>query len=76
MNNNEMATIFDLLSALSLMIGMQNLQENREQTAHNDVQSANSQQARFLLQELGKKFDEQNAMLTRILELLEREDRV
>ena len=73
MNNNEMTSIFDLLSALSLIIGMQNLQENREQTAHNDVQAANSQQARFLLQELGKKFDEQNAMLKRILELLEKE---
>ncbi|MBR5272384.1 MAG: hypothetical protein IKU25_03195 [Clostridia bacterium] len=69
MNNN----LFDALNLASLLIGIQNLQENREQTAQNDVQQANNRQARFLLQELGKKFDEQNAMLKRILELLERD---
>lgn len=69
MNGN----LFDALNLASLIIGIQNLQENREQTAQNDVQQANNRQARFLLQELGKKFDEQNAMLKRILELLERD---
>ena len=69
MNGN----LFDALNLASLLIGIQNLQENREQTAQNDVQQANNRQARFLLQELGKKFDEQNAMLKRILELLERD---
>lgn len=71
-NNNG---INDLLNALSLIVGIQNLQENREQTEYNDVQSANDNQARFLLQELGKKFDEQNEMLKKILELLEKENK-
>lgn len=64
-NNNG-----DLLNIVSILIGLQNLQENREQTAHNDVQIANDNQAKFLLDELKKQFDEQNKMLKEILEIL------
>lgn len=64
-NNNG-----DLLNIVSILIGLQNLQENREQTAHNDVQVANDNQARFLLGEIKKQFDEQNLMLKKILEIL------
>lgn len=63
----------DIISVLSLMLGYQNLQENRQQSAHNDVSAANDRQAKFLIEELGRKFEEQNAMLHEILEVLKRE---
>ena len=58
----------DLLTVISLIIGYENLMENRSQNAHNDVNASNSQQAKFLLQEIYRKFDEQNVMLKEILD--------
>lgn len=55
------------INVLSLLIGYENLLENRQQSAHNDVQAANDNQAQFLLQELKTMFQEQNAMLEEIL---------
>lgn len=66
-NNNG-----DLLNLVSILIGLQNLQENREQSEHNDIQSANDNQTKFLLDELNKKFDEQNKMLNEILQILKK----
>ena len=63
----------DIISVLSLLLGYENLMENRQQSAHNDVSAANDKQAKFLLEELGQKFEEQNAMLREILEVLKRE---
>lgn len=65
MNRLEFA---DLLAIWSLLLGYQNLKENEEQSAHNDVQKANDAQAAYMLEELGRKFDEQNAMMKEILE--------
>lgn len=68
----------DLIGILSFVIGLQNLAENEQQSAHTealirqiDVDEANDKQARVLLAEIDKKFDEQNAMLRRMLEILE-----
>lgn len=61
----------DTLGLFSLYLAMLNLQENREQSAHNDVSAANDKQAQYLLTEIYKKFDEQNEMLRKILSLLE-----
>lgn len=58
----------DLLTIVSLIIGYENLIENRAQNAHNDVNASNSQQAKFLLQEIHRKFDEQSVMLREILD--------
>lgn len=58
----------DLLTVISLIVGYENLMENRSQSAHNDVNASNSQQAKFLLQEIYRKFDEQNVMLKEILD--------
>lgn len=66
MNNND----FDLLQLISIALGMQNLQENRQQTAHNDVQKANDKQAEYMLKEIYRMFQEQNRMLRRILKIL------
>lgn len=68
-NGNDL----DILAVISVLLGMQNLSENRQQSAHNDVQIANDKQAEYLLQELNKKFDEQNEILNRLVELLEKE---
>lgn len=63
----------DVVSIMSFLLGYENLLENRQQTAHNDVIAANDKQAQYLLQELGRKFDEQNTMLRTILEVLQSE---
>lgn len=63
---------FDLLQILSIILGYQNLIENRQQSTHNDVNVANDKQAKFLLEELNRKFEEQNAMLERILKAVEK----
>lgn len=60
----------DMISLLSFFLGYENLLENRQQSAHNDVSAANDRQAKFLIEELGRKFEEQNAMLREILEVL------
>lgn len=60
----------DLLQVIGLAIGLQNLSENRQQSRHNDVQAANDQQAQYLMNELARRFDEQDAMLRRIMEEL------
>lgn len=62
---------FDVIGLFSLYLAMLNLQENREQSAHNDVSAANDKQAQYLLTEISKKFDEQNEMLKKILSILE-----
>lgn len=73
MGEQRQFNAIDIISVLSFMLGYQNLQENRQQSAHNDVSVANDKQARFLLEELSQKFEEQNAMLREILEVLKRE---
>lgn len=73
--NNE---LINLINILSFVVGLQNMRENELQSAHNDVQAANDKQAHYLLQEINRRFDEQNkileeqnVMLARLLELLE-----
>ena len=63
---------FDLLQILSIILGYQNLIENRQQSAHNDVSAANDRQAVYILEEISRKFEEQNAMLERILKAVEK----
>lgn len=76
MNNNN--NDIDILAVISVLLGLQNLNENRQQSAHNDVQIANDKQAEYLLNEINRQFEEQNkilaeqnVMLARLLELLE-----
>lgn len=63
----------DVVSIMSFLLGYENLLENRSQSAANDVSAANDKQAQYLLQELGRKFEEQNDMLKQILEVLQSE---
>ena len=73
--NNE---LINLINILSFVVGLQNMQENRLQSAQNDVQAANDRQAEYLLNEINRRFDEQNkildeqnVMIKKLLELLE-----
>lgn len=73
-NNLEFA---DFIGLLSLYLGVRNLTENEQQSdaqikilRQNDVGAANDKQAAYLLEELGRKFDEQNAVLNKILEVV------
>lgn len=75
MNEKKQFDALDMISVLSFMLGYQNLQENRQQSAHNDVSAANDKQAQFLLEELGRKFEEQNTMLREILEVVKRDSK-
>lgn len=69
MNDNGLKGL-DVLAVASFLLGYENLIENRQQSAHNDVSAANDKQAAYMLEELTKKFDEQNEMLRKILEVI------
>ena len=70
MNNQNNNNFYDILNLVSLIIGIQNLNENRQQSAHNDIQAENQRQAEFLLREINARFEEQNQMLRQILDAL------
>lgn len=75
--NNDNINGNDIINALSLLLAVANLNENREQSAHNDVQKANDKQAEYLLREINTRFEQQNEMLLEImarLELLKEKD--
>ena len=72
MSDRENLSVLDLLSLLSFLLGYENLIENREQSRQNDVSAANDKQAKYLLEELSRKFEGQNEMLRKILEVLKK----
>lgn len=60
----------DILAVASFLLGYENLMENRQQSAQNDVAAANAKQADYLLREIYRQFEEQNQLLNKILEVL------
>lgn len=64
--------LINLINILSFMVGIENLSENRIQSKQNDVQSANDRQAEYLLNEINRRFDEQNKILAEQNRMLER----
>ena len=61
----------DILNVLAFWLGLENLRENREQSAHNDVNAANEKQAALLLDSISEQFEEVKAMLAKVIDLLE-----
>ena len=53
----------DLLNALSLILAVENLSENRQQSQYNDVHKANDEQAELLLEKINERFEKQNIIL-------------
>ena len=70
-NNNNSDMTGNLLDLISILVGLENLMENRQQSAENDVNSANQRQAKEILDDLHEQFDKQNAMLKYQNHLLE-----
>lgn len=70
-NNNNSDMAGNLLDLISVLVGLENLMENRQQSAENDVNSANQRQAKEILDDLHKQFDKQNTMLEYQNHLLE-----
>lgn len=77
--NDRGYDFLDFLSVASFYLGYRNLLENEIQSKNtddlikkNDINLANDKQAQFLLEEISRKFDEQNAMLERILKAVEK----
>lgn len=66
-NEQAQDNFFNSIGLISLLVGVQNLQENRQQTAANDVHSANDEQAKLLLTEIRKLFEEQNKTLEKLM---------
>lgn len=58
MNGQNGYGFFDILNLASLMVGLQNLSENRSQSEHNDIQRENDRQATYLLTEIARLFAE------------------
>jgi hypothetical protein len=69
MTNGQLDAM-DVLSIASFLIGYENLIENREQSRENDVSAANDKQAKYLLDEIGKRLDKQDEALDRLAEML------
>lgn len=69
----------NLLAIYSIYLGAKNLVENEQQSDQQlkilqqiDVGAANDRQAAYLLEELGRKFEEQNKMLKEILDAVKK----
>lgn len=63
----------DILAVWSLALGYQNLRENEEQSAHNDVSKANDRQAAYMLEAIGARLDAQDDKLDEILRTVKHE---
>ena len=61
MNNN--GGEFDFLNLLGVILGYSNLIENRQQSAHNDIEKHNQEQEKHILDDLHKQFEKQNQLL-------------
>lgn len=70
-NNNNSDMAGNLLDLISVLVGLENLMENRQQSAENDVYSANQRQAKEILDDLHEQFNKQNSMLEYQNHLLE-----
>lgn len=75
MDSNGQFGALDILNVASFLLGVENLMENRQQSAQNDVGAANDKQASYLLSEIGKRLDGQDRTLEAIMEKLEQMER-
>ena len=74
MSNGQFDAL-DMLGVASFLLGWENLMENRQQSAQNDVGAANDKQASYLLAEIGKRLDSQDRTLGTIMNKLEQLER-
>ena len=60
---NDNGEELDILSIIGIMLGYSNLIENRQQSAHNDIQRHNQEQEKHILDDLHEHFEKQNELL-------------
>lgn len=60
-DNKDMSDFF--LNFIGIILGYQNLLENRQQSAYNNINKSNQEQAKKILDDLHIQFNIQNAML-------------
>lgn len=65
----------NLLNVLGILLGYENLMENRQQSADNDINMANQKQAKQILDDLHEQFAYQNRLLEEILKILKGDDK-
>ena len=53
----------DILSLIGIILGYSNLIENRQQSAHNDIEKHNQEQEKHILDDLHQHFEKQNKLL-------------
>ena len=53
----------DALSLIGVVLGYSNLIENRQQSAHNDIEKHNQEQEKHILDDLHREFEKQNKLL-------------
>ena len=77
MDNNNSDMFGNMLDVLSILLGYENLIENRQQSANNNIAKHNNEQTEKLLDDLHSQFDNQNkilkyqnTLLEQILEIL------
>lgn len=75
--NGKPLELTDLLAIYSIYLGTRNLVENEQQSEaqlkilrQNDITAANDKQAAYILDDINAKFDEQNAMIRKIMDKL------
>ena len=71
MNDGSNDNFGNLLNLISILLGYENLMENRQQSKDNDINKSNQEQAKKILDDLHEQFDKQNAMLEYQNHLLE-----
>lgn len=74
MNYRNQFDALDILNVLAFWLGLENLRENREQSAHNDVNAANEKQAAMMMDSISEQFEEVKEMLARVIDLLEKQE--
>lgn len=62
-NGNDNGSFWDLLSLFGIMLGYENLMENRKQSEDNNVEKHNQRQAKQILDDLHEQFEKQNELL-------------
>lgn len=71
MNDGSNDNFGNLLNLISILLGYENLMENRQQSAENNISKSNQEQAKQILDDLHEQFNKQNKMLEYQNHLLE-----
>lgn len=72
-DENGQLTLIDVLSIVSLLIGVENLDQNLDQNDKQDIQRELSERADGILAEIHRHLTAQDEKIDRILSILEKE---